>query len=254
MKISGINDLYIQRIFLNNSLLDFAKFNTTSTQTQMISYTSGTTTQTNILSSTSHGFIFMPNSNADGSYNNITKVGDNVIVSSNSSRGSSGTPLTLTTWATTPACGIRITQNETEIYKPKLKNDLVFNDNTTQTTAMTEAMVISLINARLPPPLPTGTILAYGGTIAPSGYLMCDGSEVSATTYSDLYNFIGNTFGLATLGGNFRLPNLQGAFLKGVGTNTSWTHNTAITLGSIQQSNVGRHSHSYNQRNTQSGL
>ena len=40
-----------------------------------------------------------------------------------------------------------------------------------------------------------GTILEYPGTMPPSGYLTCDGSLVSRTTYADLFAAIGTVFG-----------------------------------------------------------
>jgi len=47
--------------------------------------------------------------------------------------------------------------------------------------------------------LPTGTIIAWGGGYdsedIPSGWLLCDGSAVSRSTYSDLFNIIGTRFG-----------------------------------------------------------
>ena len=44
---------------------------------------------------------------------------------------------------------------------------------------------------------------------APDGYLLCDGSAVSQTTYADLYAVIGVTFGDPG-GGEFNLPDMRG--------------------------------------------
>src|SRR3990167_8653415 len=38
---------------------------------------------------------------------------------------------------------------------------------------------------------PAGAIIAFGGTAAPEGYLLCDGTEVSRTTYARLFAVIG---------------------------------------------------------------
>ena len=35
--------------------------------------------------------------------------------------------------------------------------------------------------------LPVGTIIPFGGSSIPDGYLSCDGSKVSRTTYSKLF-------------------------------------------------------------------
>ena len=79
--------------------------------------------------------------------------------------------------------------------------------------------------------VPSGSVMAFAGDIStpPSGWLACDGSEVSQTTYAKLYAAIGSTWNTATnpttgaawaapSGGNFRLPDLRGSFLRGVGT------------------------------------
>ncbi|MDP7366654.1 MAG: tail fiber protein [Candidatus Pacebacteria bacterium] len=62
--------------------------------------------------------------------------------------------------------------------------------------------------------VPTGTILPYGGSTAPSGWLLADGRAVSQVTYADLYAVIGTKFGNPE-GGNFYLPDLRGRFPLG---------------------------------------
>lgn len=66
---------------------------------------------------------------------------------------------------------------------------------------------------------PTGTILAYAsnGTL-PDGYLACDGSSISRTTYADLFAVIGTTWGSGNGSTTFNLPNLNGYWLKGSST------------------------------------
>lgn len=55
-----------------------------------------------------------------------------------------------------------------------------------------------------------GTIIPYGGSSAPSGFLLCDGSAVSRTTYSILFGVIGTTFGVGDGSTTFNLPDLRG--------------------------------------------
>lgn len=57
---------------------------------------------------------------------------------------------------------------------------------------------------------PIGTILPYSSTTIPEGYLVCDGSAVSRTTYADLYAVIGTTYGAGDGSTTFNLPNLKG--------------------------------------------
>ena len=61
-----------------------------------------------------------------------------------------------------------------------------------------------------------GSIMAYGGSTAPAGWLKCDGSAVSRTTYSALFAIIGTTYGAGNGSTTFNLPNLTSArVLKG---------------------------------------
>ncbi|KKS22665.1 MAG: ATP synthase F0, B subunit, F-type H+-transporting ATPase subunit b, partial [Microgenomates group bacterium GW2011_GWC1_41_8] len=42
---------------------------------------------------------------------------------------------------------------------------------------------------------PVGTLLTYAGSSAPDGYLICDGTAVSRTTYAKLFTVISTTYG-----------------------------------------------------------
>ena len=66
--------------------------------------------------------------------------------------------------------------------------------------------------------VPIGSIQAYGGSTAPSGWLMCDGSAVSRTTYAELYSVIGTTYGTGDGSTTFNLPDLRGRVAQGAGT------------------------------------
>lgn len=65
---------------------------------------------------------------------------------------------------------------------------------------------------------PIGVILPYGGDTAPTGYLECNGSAVSRTTYADLYAVIGTKYGEGDGSTTFNLPDAEaGAALYPVG-------------------------------------
>ncbi len=66
---------------------------------------------------------------------------------------------------------------------------------------------------------PPGMFMDFGGSTVPSGWLYCDGSEVSQATYPNLYAAIGNTWGTAAAG-NFKLPDFRGFLKIGDGTGT----------------------------------
>ena len=66
--------------------------------------------------------------------------------------------------------------------------------------------------------VPIGAILPYAGATPPDGYLLCDGSEVERSKFSDLFDIVGVTYNGASplLGvGTFRLPDLRGRFALG---------------------------------------
>jgi microcystin-dependent protein len=68
------------------------------------------------------------------------------------------------------------------------------------------------------PSLPAGFMQAFGGSSAPSGWLECDGSAVSRTTYSDLFSAIGTTWGAGNGSTTFNVPDLRGRAPIGAGT------------------------------------
>lgn len=66
--------------------------------------------------------------------------------------------------------------------------------------------------------VPPGTVTAFAGSTAPSGWLLCDGQSYSISTYRDLYNAIGTTYG--GYGQSFQVPDLRGRFPVGKDTGT----------------------------------
>lgn len=58
--------------------------------------------------------------------------------------------------------------------------------------------------------IPTGAYLPYGGTTAPTGFLLCDGTAVSRTTYADLFAVIGTSYGTGDGATTFNVPDLRG--------------------------------------------
>ncbi len=66
--------------------------------------------------------------------------------------------------------------------------------------------------------VPIGGIMPYAGAEAPYGYLLCDGSEVERTKFSDLFDVLGTTYNgsIPLVGiGTFRIPDLRGRFPLG---------------------------------------
>lgn len=85
---------------------------------------------------------------------------------------------------------------------------------------MTPQRVAQAISVQIPPAVPTGAIMAFGVTTIPDGWLLCNGANVSRTTYAALFSAIGTRFGAGDGSTTFTLPNLDGRFLQGT-TDTS---------------------------------
>jgi microcystin-dependent protein len=106
---------------------------------------------------------------------------------------------------------------------------------------------------------PPGSVIAYMGTNAPLGWLLCDGSAVSRANYPALWAAIGTSCGAGDSSTTFNLPDLRGVFLRGVNglrsdsfadpdANTQRTSiftggNTGNAVGSYQGDEFASHSH-----------
>jgi microcystin-dependent protein len=68
-----------------------------------------------------------------------------------------------------------------------------------------------------------GDTLWSSRSSAPSGWLACDGSAISRTTYSALFTALGTTFGAGDGTTTFNLPDAQGRAPVGVGSGSGLT-------------------------------
>ena len=101
-------------------------------------------------------------------------------------------------------------------------------DNSTKIPST--SWVQSAISSSISSVLPTGSIIPYSGVTAPTGFLLCDGSNVSTTTYSALYAVVGTTYGIAP-SGTFTIPNLLSKIP--MGSTTSGTQGVLYYTGSL---------------------
>lgn len=62
---------------------------------------------------------------------------------------------------------------------------------------------------------PVGTIIAVAYTGVPKGYMHCNGAAVNRTTYVNLFNKIGTSYGAGNGSTTFNLPNTVARFLEG---------------------------------------
>jgi microcystin-dependent protein len=113
-----------------------------------------------------------------------------------------------------------------------------------------------------------GAIKPWGKATAPVGYVLCDGSAISRTTYADLFAVIASTYGAGNGSTTFNVPNLQGKTPQGYDGNTynlaatggantvtvAVTNNQAVSVtGSISntaltEAQLASHTHTYQKR------
>lgn len=103
-------------------------------------------------------------------------------------------------------------------------------------TASSDAATKGYVDARLP----TGIISPFGGSSAPSGWLLCAGQAVSRSAYAALFAVVGTTYGAGDGSTTFNLPDLRGRTVAGLdnmgGTDAArldWA-NTLGTVGGTQ--------------------
>lgn len=89
--------------------------------------------------------------------------------------------------------------------------------------------------------VPTGSIMPFIGTVAPNGWLLCNGNTFPDNAF---------TANLKALLGGTTTPNLQAMFLRGTGSGNG---KTGPALKAVQQDDLGSHSHYLNLNTTNAG-
>lgn len=100
-----------------------------------------------------------------------------------------------------------------------------------------------------------GAVVAFPLTV-PTGYLECDGSSISRTTYADLFAYLGVAYGNVDAN-TFNLPDYQGEFLRGqdngagtdpdaAGRTDRGDTTTGDAVGTKQTHEFDEHQHRYN--------
>ena len=98
--------------------------------------------------------------------------------------------------------------------------------------------------------LPIGSMLPYGNVNPPANWLVCDGSEVSRTTYADLFSIIGTTYGEGDGSTTFNLPNKKGRVSAGYDANNEQFNAIGNRIGEEKHTmtieELVSHNHTYN--------
>jgi len=89
--------------------------------------------------------------------------------------------------------------------------------------------------------LAAGMVMLWTTGSAPTGWLLCDGSEVSRTTYSDLFAVIGTTYGAGDGSTTFNLPDFSDSALFGVDGTADFLDLTTSGGSSTHSHSVGSH-------------
>ena len=85
-------------------------------------------------------------------------------------------------------------------------------------------------------PSPSGTVFI--------NHLECDGSELSRTTYANLYSVIGDIYGAGDGSTTFNIPDLRGEFIRGFDNGRGV--DSGRTIGTWQVDDFKSHQHSLN--------
>jgi microcystin-dependent protein len=101
--------------------------------------------------------------------------------------------------------------------------------------------------------VPTGSVYHFATSTAPTGFLFCNGNTVpngSGTVqgvtadFSALYAILGTTYGVAGT-----LPDLEGVFIRGTGSQTISGITYSGTLGNKQTDDFKAHTHTVGDTN-----
>ena len=104
--------------------------------------------------------------------------------------------------------------------------------------------------------MPVGSIMAFAASIAPAGWLECNGAAVSRTSFPHLFSKVHTMFGAGDEKTTFNIPDLRGEFVRG------WDNGRGVDtdreFGSAQGEEIGPHDHKlsqlqYNNRNGNGG-
>lgn len=120
-------------------------------------------------------------------------------------------------------------------------SDTAENISIVPTAPVTGTNIQDVINQIMTLCVPAGAVMSFARNTAPTGWLKCNGTAVSRTTYATLFEAIGTTFGAGDGSTTFNLPDLRGEFVRG------WDDSKGVdsgrTFGSSQDDAFEAHYH-----------
>jgi microcystin-dependent protein len=99
--------------------------------------------------------------------------------------------------------------------------------------------------------IPVGTIVLFGGLSSniPSNWHICDGTTLSASTYSDLYTVITNKYGGNS--SNFNIPDLVDKYVQATSSSVD-SSNYSSGSNTMVVDNIPSHTHTFSSTTTNS--
>lgn len=89
-----------------------------------------------------------------------------------------------------------------------------------------------------------GSIVPFTGSALPNGYLLCDGSAVSRTTYAELFSVIGTEFGSGDGSTTFNIPDLTGRLAIGQSNDHLFASSGGEETHALTTGEIASHLHS----------
>jgi microcystin-dependent protein len=124
-------------------------------------------------------------------------------------------------------------------------NNVAISTNASVTGDLNVTGKITAAFLEVPNVAPIGSVVMWPSVSAPpTNWRICNGTQLSQTTYADLYAIIGNTYntGGETVG-NFRIPDLQNRFVVGTGPAYALNATGGQATVSLEVANLPPHNH-----------
>ena len=124
-----------------------------------------------------------------------------------------------------------------------LTNKIFVDNSLSSLSSSITALINSSIATAIQNAIPTGTIMTFMSDIIPAGYLLCNGTTYSVSTYPNLFGVLGLVYGGSYVTLTFRVPDFRGCFLRGLGTNGGSGNYASAVKGILQTDQIASHNH-----------
>jgi microcystin-dependent protein len=98
--------------------------------------------------------------------------------------------------------------------------------------------------------LPAGMLAPFAGTVAPAGWLLCQGQAVSRSTYSALFGVTSTSYGVGDGSTTFNLPDMRGRVPVGLDSGNaaydSLSDAGGVLTVTLAEANLPPHAHTIN--------